>query len=70
MGEGVDGAAYCLLEKEVVDVLQAAFQPDTGEPDGGEGGDDAPGLETQLLAESFPIPLDRKEHRYRQRRHQ
>ena len=37
MGEGVDGAAYCLLEKEVVDVLQAAFQPDTGEPDGGEG---------------------------------
>ena len=64
MGEGVDGPPDGLFYQKVVDVLRAAFQPDTGEPDGGEGGDDAPGLETQVLAEFFPVPFHGEEHGY------
>ena len=68
--EGVDRASHRLFEQKVVDVLGAAFEPHASEPNRGETGDDAPGFESKILTESFPVPFHGEEHGYRQRRHQ
>ena len=70
MSESVDGTPYGLFDQQVVDVLRTTFNPHASDPDGVESGYDAPGLETQVLAEPFPVTLHDEEHGDGQRRHQ